>query len=141
MTHLYASFARCARSKTITYPKTNPSSVCYSIWRRLTSNLGTCRIGCEVGLDFYERAEQPSSDHNFQAIHVPYIALRTFPVIAQFRQRFQTSRCIVLCGNITIYVKLLISYKLLSVGHSMKTTGSSGCCEYFNDPMCQTAGL
>ena len=45
------------------------------------SNLGTCRIGCEVGLDFYERAERASNDHNFQAIHTPYIALHIFPVI------------------------------------------------------------
>ena len=32
-------------------------------------------------------------------------------------QRFRTSHCTVLCGNITIYVKVLINYKLLSVGN------------------------
>ena len=37
---------------------------------RLISNLGTCRIGCEVGLDLYERAERASNDHNFLAIHI-----------------------------------------------------------------------
>ena len=42
---------------------------------------------------------------------------------------------------ITIYVKLCVSYKLLSVGNSIKSSASSGCCEYFNDPMCPTAGL
>ena len=46
------------------------------------SNLLTRRIGCEVGLDFYERAERASNDHNFQPIHIPYIALHIFPVIA-----------------------------------------------------------
>ena len=91
-----------------------------------------------VGLDFYERA---SNDYNFQAIHVAYIALHIFPVIAQFRQRFRISRCIVLCGNITTYVKLLINYKLLSVGNAKKTSGSSGWWEYFKVPMWQTVGL
>ena len=47
----------------------------------LFQNLGTCRIGCDVGLDFYERAEPASNDHNFQAIHIHYIALRIFRVI------------------------------------------------------------
>ena len=81
VTHIYSSLARRARSKTIAYPKTNPFCVRHSIWRRLISNLGTCRIGCEVGLDFYERAERASNDHNFQAIHVTYIALHIFRVI------------------------------------------------------------
>ena len=44
LTHLYSSLDRRARSKTIAYPKTNPSCVRHSIWRRLISNLGTCRI-------------------------------------------------------------------------------------------------
>ena len=96
---------------------------------------------CEVGLDFYERAERASNDHNFQAIHIPYIALRIFPVITLICQRFQTSRCTVLCENITISVKLLINCKLLSVRNSIKTCGSSSWCEYFNVPMCQTVGL
>ena len=108
---------------------------------RLISNLGTCRIGCEVGLDFYERAERASYDYNFQAIHIPYIALHIFPVITQLCQRFRTSCCTVLCRNSTIYVKLLINCKLLTVGNSIKTSGSSGWCEYFNVPMCQTVGL
>ena len=82
VTHLYASLTRCARSKTIASPKTNPSYVRYSIRRRLISNLLTCRIGCDVGLDLYERAERASYDYNFQAIHIPYIALHIFPVIA-----------------------------------------------------------
>ena len=47
----------------------------------LFQNLGTCRIGCEVGLDFYERAERASNDHNFLAIHIPSIALHIFRVI------------------------------------------------------------
>ena len=81
VTHLYASLARRARSKTVAKPKTNPSCVRHSIWRRLISNLGTCRIGCDVGLDFYERAERASNDYIFQAIHIPYIALHIFPVI------------------------------------------------------------
>ena len=38
-------------------------------------------------------------------------------------------------------MKLLINCKLLSVGNSIKTTGFSGCCEYFNVRMCQTVGL
>ena len=46
------------------------------------SNLGTCRIGCEIGLNFYERAERASNGNNFQAIHIPYIALHIFSVIA-----------------------------------------------------------
>ena len=81
VTHLHASIAQCARSKTMAKPTTNPSCVRYSIWRRLISNLETCRICCEVGLDFYERAERASNDCNFQAIHIPYIALHIFPVI------------------------------------------------------------
>ena len=52
VTHLHAYLARVLRSKPIAQLKTNPSCVRYSIWRRLISNLGTCRIGCEVGLDF-----------------------------------------------------------------------------------------
>ena len=82
VTHNYASLARCARSNTVRKPKTNPSCVRYSTRRRLISNLLTCRIGCEDGLDFYERAERASNDNNFPAIHIPYIALHTFPVIA-----------------------------------------------------------
>ena len=81
VTHLYASLAPCARSKTIASPKTDPACVRHSIWRRLISNLGTCRIGCNVGLDFYERAQRASNDHSFQAIHIPYIALHIFLVI------------------------------------------------------------
>ena len=41
---------------------------------------------CEVGLDFYERAERASNDHNFEAIHIPYIALHIFPVITSICQ-------------------------------------------------------
>ena len=82
VTHNYASLARCACSNTIGYPKTNPSCVRYSIRRRLISNLLTCRIGCEVGLDLYEQAVRASNDYNFHAIHIPYIALHIFPVIA-----------------------------------------------------------
>ena len=92
---------------------------------QLISNLGTCRIGCEVGLDFYERAKRASNDHNFQAIHIPSIALHIFPVITLFCQRFRTTCSTVLCGNITIYVKLLINYKHLSVGNRINTSGSS----------------
>ena len=73
---------RSLRSKAIALPKTNPSCVRYSIRSRLISNLQTCRIGCEGGQDFYERAERASNDYNFQAIHIPYIALHIFPVIA-----------------------------------------------------------
>ena len=141
MTHIYASIARCARSKTMAKPKPNPSCVRYSIWRRLISNLGSCRIGCEVGLDFYERAERASNDCNFQSIHIPYIALHIFPVITEFCELLRTSRCTVLCGNITIYVKLLINCTLFSVYNSKKTPGFSDCCEYNNDPMRQTVGL
>ena len=79
--HLYASPDRSARSNTIAYPTTTPSCVRHSICRRLISNLGMCRIGCEVGLDFYERAERASNDLNSQAIHIPYIALHIFLVI------------------------------------------------------------
>ena len=82
VTHLYASLPRCARSNTIGEPKTNPSCVRYSTRRRLISNLLTCRIGCEVGLDIYERTERASNDYNFQAIHIPYITWYIFPVIA-----------------------------------------------------------
>ena len=141
VTHLCASLARCARSKTIAKPKTDPSCVRYSIRRRLNLNFRTSRIGCYVGLDFYERAERASNEYNFQAIHIPYIALHIFPVIAQFCQRFRTTRCTVLCGNITINVNLLINCKLSSVRSSIKTSGSSGWCEYFNVPMCQTFGF
>ena len=65
------------------YSLTYNQSLLRSIFdvRHLISNLGTCRIGCEVGLDFYERAERVSNDHNFQAIHIPYIALHIFRVI------------------------------------------------------------
>ena len=141
VTHLYASLARCARSKTIAQPKTNPSCVHYSNGGDLFPILGTCRIGCEVGLDFYERAERASNDYNFRAIHIPYIALHIFPVIAKFCQRFRTTRCTVLLGNITIYIKLLVNCKHLSVRNSINSCGSSGWCEYFNVPMCQTVGL
>ena len=78
VTHLYASLARRARSKTVAKPKTNPSCVRHSIWRRLISNLGTCRIGCDVGLDFHERAERASNDLNFEATNIPYVALHIF---------------------------------------------------------------
>ena len=76
---------------------------------RLISNLGTCRIGCEVGRDIYERAERGTNDHNFQAIHIPSIALHIFRVITQFCQTFLTSHCTLLCGYSAIYVKLLIN--------------------------------
>ena len=33
---------------------------------RLILNFRTCRIGGEVGLDFYERAERASNDYNFK---------------------------------------------------------------------------
>ena len=141
LTHLYSCLVRRARSKTIAYHKIHPFCVRHSIWRRLISNCGTCRIGCDVGLHFYERAERASNDHNFQAIHIPSIALHIFPVITSFCQRFRTSCSTALCGDITIYVKLFINCKLLSVGNSIKTSGSSGWCEYFNVPMCQTVGL
>ena len=124
--------------KNYSLTKTKPSCVRYSVRRRLISNLLTCRIGCEVGLDFYERA---SNDSNFRAIDIPYIALHIFPVIPQFCQRFRTTRCSVLCENITIYVKPLINCKLSSVRSSIKTCGSSRRCEYFNVPMFQTVGL
>ena len=141
VSNLYASLARRARSKTIASPKTNPFCLRHSIWRRLISNLGTCRIRCEVGLDFYERAERASNHHNFQVIRIPSIALHIFRVITQFCQTFLTSHCSLLCGNSAIYVKLFINCKILSVGNSIKTSGSSGWCEYFNVPMCQTVGL
>ena len=141
VTFIYASLARCARSKTIALPKTNPPFVRYTIRRRLITNLRTCRIGCEAGLDFYERAERANNDYSFQAIHMRHIAFHIFPVITQFCQRFRTSRCTVLCGNITIYVNLLINCKHLSVGNSIKTSVSSSWCEYFNVPMCQTVRL
>ena len=141
VTHVYASLARRARSKTIAQPKTNPSCVRHSIWRRLISNLATCRNSCEVGLDFYEPAERGSNDHNFQAIHILYIALRIFRVIIQFGRTFLTSYCTLLCGNSTIYMKPFINWKLLSVGNRIKTSGPSGWCEFFNVPMCQTFGL
>ena len=141
VTHLYAPLARCARSKTIAQPKTNPSCVRHSIWRGLISNLATCRNSCEVGLDFYERAERASNDHNFQAIHIPYTAWHIFRVITYFCQPFRTSHCTVVCGNSTAYVKLFINCKHLSVGNRIITSGSSGWCEYFNVRMCQTVGL
>ena len=78
VTHLYACLARRARSKTVAHPNPNPSCVRHSIWKRLISNLATCRIGCEVGLDFHERAERASNDLNFQATHIPYIAMHIF---------------------------------------------------------------
>ena len=81
VTHIYVSIARRSRSKTVALPKTNPSRVRYSIRRRLISNLRACRNGCEVGLDLYGRAERASNDHNFQAIHILYIALHIFRVI------------------------------------------------------------
>ena len=81
VTYHHAYLARCARSETIAKPKTNPSCVRYSIWRRPISNLGTSRMGCEVGLDFYERADRASNDCNVQAVHKPDITLHIFPVI------------------------------------------------------------
>ena len=81
VTHLSATLGRHARSKAIAEPKTNPSCVHYSIWWRHILNLRTRRIGCEVGLDLYERAERASNDHNFLAIHIPYIALHISRVI------------------------------------------------------------
>ena len=62
--------------------KTKHSCVRYSVRRRLISNLLTFRIGYEVGLDFYERAERACNDYNFQAVHIPYIAMHMYPVIA-----------------------------------------------------------
>ena len=79
---------RSLRSKTIASAKTNPSCVRSSIRRRLISNLLTCRIVCEVGLDFYERAERASNDYNFRAIHIPYIALHIFPALPNFVSDF-----------------------------------------------------
>ena len=141
VTHLSASLAHQARSKAIAYPKSNPSCVSHSTCRRLISSLGTSRIGCEVGQDFFERAERASNDLNLQAIHRPYIALHVFSVITNFCQPFRTSHCTVLCGNSTIYVKLFINCKHLSVGNGITASGSSGWCEYFNVRMCQTVGL
>ena len=94
-----------------------------------------------VGLDFYERAERASNDHNFQAIHISYIALHIFRVITKFWQPIRILHCTVLCGISTIYVKLLINCKLFSVGSRIKTSGFSGWYEYFNVAMCQTVGL
>ena len=105
VTHIYVSLARRSRSKTVALPKINPSRVRYSIRRRLISNLRVCRNGCEVGLDFYERAERASNDHNFQAIDILYITLHMFRVITQIYQTFLTSHCTLLCGNSTIHVK------------------------------------
>ena len=119
----------------------NHSCVSYSTWWRHISNLRTSRIGCEVGLDFYERAVRASNGHNFQAIHIPYIALHIFGVITLFCQTFRTSHCTVRCGNGTTYVKLFINCIHLSVGNRIKTSGSSGWCEYFNVRMCQTVGF
>ena len=141
VTNLSASLARQARSKAIAYPKSNPSCVSHSTCRRLISNLHTCRICCAVGQDFLERAERASNDHNFQAIHIPYIALHVFRVITNFCQPFRTSYCTVQCGNSTIYEKLFINCKHLSVRNRIKTFGSSSWCEYFNVRMCQTVGL
>ena len=45
------------------------------------------------------------------------------------------------CRNSTIYVKLFTNCKHLSVGNTIKTSGSSGWCECFNVSMCQTVGL
>ena len=90
---------------------------------------------------FYERAERASNGHNFQAIHIPYIALHIFRVITYFCQPFRTSHCTVRCGNSTAYVKLSINCIHLSVGNRIKTSRSSGWCEYLNVPMCQTVGL
>ena len=101
----------------------------------------TYRVGCEVGLDFHERAERTCNDHNFQAIHIPDITLHIFPVTTSFCERFRTSRCTVLCGNITIYVIPLINWTFLSVGNSINTSGSSGWFEYFKVSMCQSVGL
>ena len=98
-------------------------------------------MGCEVGLNFYERAEGASNGHNFQAIHIPYIALHIFRVTTLFCQPFRTSHCTVLCGNSTIYVKQFTNCKHLSAGNRINTSGSSGWCEYFNVRMCQTVGL
>ena len=141
VTHLYPSLARCARSKAIAKPKTNLSCVHYSIWWRHISNLRTSRIGCEVGQDFYERAERASNGLNFQAIHIPYIVLHIFRVIPLLCQPLRTSRCTVVCGESTIYVKLFINCKHLSVGNRIKTSRSSVWCEYLNVHMCQTVGL
>ena len=40
----------------------------------------------------------------------------------------------------TIYVKIFKNCIHLSVGNRIKTSGSSGWCEYFNVRMCQTVG-
>ena len=56
--------------------------------RRLLSNLLTCRIGCKVGQDFYERAERASNDYNFHAIDIPYITLHIFPALPNFVSDF-----------------------------------------------------
>ena len=125
---------RVPRSKTIAQPKTNPSCVRHSMWRRHISNLRMCRIGCEIGLNFYERAKRASNDHNFQAIYVTYIALHIFRAITQFCRTFPTSHCTLLCGNSTIYVKLLINWKLLSVGNRIKTSGTLGLVRIFQCP-------
>ena len=81
VTHIYAYLARCVNSKTRAYPKTNPFSDCYTLRRRLISNLRTCPIDYEVGLDFYVRAERASINYNFQAINIHHITLHIFPVI------------------------------------------------------------
>ena len=81
VTHLYAYLARCAPSKTMAQPKTNPSCVRYTIRRRLSTNLKTYRVGYEVGLNFYKRAERARNNNCFQAINTLYIALHIFPVI------------------------------------------------------------
>ena len=43
--------------------------------------------------------------------------------------------------EIFLFIKLLINCLLLSVGNSIKTSGSSGWCEYNNVTMRQTVGL
>ena len=84
-----------------------------------------------------------ASDQQFQFQSYKY-TLYCLAYISSYSlifQRFWTSRGTILCGNITIYVKHLINCKLLSVGNSIKTTGFSGWCEYFNVPMCHTVRL
>ena len=61
----------------------------HSIRRRLISNLGACRNGGGVGLEFFERAERASNDTISKLyIYLPYIALHICLLIRNFVSDF-----------------------------------------------------
>ena len=83
-----------------------------------------------------QRSQFPSYTYTLYCLAYISCYYLTFSAISDITLHF--TMCY---WNSAIYVKLFTNCKLLSVGNSIKTSGSSGWCDYFTVPMCQSVGL